>query len=141
MGEESVEDLREIGELLAYLKEPEPPKGMKDAFRKAAGSSNKFLNMAPKVIKSPPCQEAIRMARNRPWPISDSNLLADDAGPLITWPLGGHQRPEQGTGRISAFTACKSSAKTKSSCAGGASRRGFGFSGTGSWPIRANPFR
>jgi 4-hydroxy-3-polyprenylbenzoate decarboxylase len=27
MGEESVQALREVGKLLAYLKEPEPPKG------------------------------------------------------------------------------------------------------------------
>src|SRR5271166_934618 len=30
MGEESTDALREVGQLLAYLKEPEPPKGLKD---------------------------------------------------------------------------------------------------------------
>ncbi len=34
MGEESVTALREVGKLLAYLKEPEPPKGLKDAWNK-----------------------------------------------------------------------------------------------------------
>ena len=34
MGADSVTELREIGKLLAYLKEPEPPKGMKDAMEK-----------------------------------------------------------------------------------------------------------
>ena len=34
MGEESVQALREVGKLLAYLKEPEPPKGLKDAWDK-----------------------------------------------------------------------------------------------------------
>ncbi|MET0681987.1 MAG: 3-octaprenyl-4-hydroxybenzoate decarboxylase, partial [Casimicrobiaceae bacterium] len=33
MGEESVAALREVGKLLAFLKEPEPPKGLKDAWQ------------------------------------------------------------------------------------------------------------
>ena len=34
MGESSVEALRAVGKLLAFLKEPEPPKGLKDAWSK-----------------------------------------------------------------------------------------------------------
>jgi len=39
MGEESVESLREVGKLLAYLKEPEPPSGLKDAWASCRCSS------------------------------------------------------------------------------------------------------
>ena len=49
MGEESVEALREVGQLLAFLKEPEPPKGMKDAWQKMP-IFKQVLNMAPKVV-------------------------------------------------------------------------------------------
>ena len=49
MGEENVEALREVGKLLAFLKEPEPPKGMKDAWDKLP-VFKQVLNMAPKEI-------------------------------------------------------------------------------------------
>ena len=87
MGAESVTALREIGELLAYLKEPEPPKGMKDAMEKLP-VFKQVLNMAPKVVKSPHCQEVVlegdeidlsRYPIQTCWP--------EDAGPLITWAL------------------------------------------------------
>ena len=47
MGEDSVEALREVGELLAFLKEPEPPKGMRDAWEKLP-AFKQVLNMSPK---------------------------------------------------------------------------------------------
>lgn len=87
MGAESVEALREVGKLLAFLKEPEPPKGMQDAWEKWP-LFKKVLSMAPKLIKSAPCQEAVlegaevdlgRYPIQTCWP--------EDAGPLITWPL------------------------------------------------------
>ncbi len=87
MGAESVTELRGIGELLAYLKEPEPPKGMKDAMEKLP-VFKKVLNMAPKVINSPPCQEVIRQGDEvdlSVFPIQ--TCWPDDAAPLITWPL------------------------------------------------------
>jgi len=34
MGEDDPARLREVGKLLAYLKEPEPPKGLRDAWEK-----------------------------------------------------------------------------------------------------------
>jgi len=58
MGEDDVKELREIGKLLAYLKEPEPPKGMKDAWQKLP-VYRKVLDMAPKVLKSAPCQQHV----------------------------------------------------------------------------------
>jgi 4-hydroxy-3-polyprenylbenzoate decarboxylase len=87
MGEESVEALREVGKLLAFLKEPEPPRGMKDAWEKLP-AFKQVLNMAPRVVKSAPCQEVIIEG-------DDVDLSAlpiqtcwpGDAGPLITWGL------------------------------------------------------
>ena len=87
MGEESVEALREVGKLLAMLKEPDPPKGMKDAWGKLP-LYRKVLDMAPKERKSAPCQqvvvegEAVDLSR-----IPVQTCWPDDAGPLITWGL------------------------------------------------------
>ncbi|WP_031437583.1 4-hydroxy-3-polyprenylbenzoate decarboxylase [Methylobacter tundripaludum] len=87
MGADSVTELRGIGELLAYLKEPEPPKGMKDAWEKFP-VFKQVLNMAPKVISSPPCQELVREGDEidlGDYPIQ--TCWPEDAAPLITWPL------------------------------------------------------
>lgn len=87
MGEDSVEALREVGKLLAFLKEPEPPKGMKDAWDKLP-IFRQVLNMGPKVVKKAPCQEqviegdAIDLAD---YPIQ--LCWPEDAAPLITWGL------------------------------------------------------
>lgn len=87
MGEDEVEQLREIGKLLAFLKEPEPPKGMKDAWSKLP-IFKQVLNMAPKVVKQAPCQTHVfqgdevdlgRLPIQTCWP--------GDAAPLVTWPL------------------------------------------------------
>lgn len=87
MGEESVEALREVGKLLAFLKEPEPPKGMKDAWDKLP-VFKQVLNMAPKVVKTAPCQETVIEGDD----VNLANLPIQtcwpgDAGPLITWGL------------------------------------------------------
>jgi 4-hydroxy-3-polyprenylbenzoate decarboxylase len=58
MGEESVAALREVGKLLAFLKEPDPPRGMKEAWR-TLPIFKKVLDMAPKVRRGPPCQEQV----------------------------------------------------------------------------------
>ncbi|MFN0038437.1 MAG: 4-hydroxy-3-polyprenylbenzoate decarboxylase [Burkholderiales bacterium] len=87
MGEESVEALREVGRLLAYLREPEPPKGLKDAWDKLP-VLKQVMNMAPKMVSSAPCQEVI-------WEGADVDLARlpiqtcwpGDVGPLITWGL------------------------------------------------------
>ncbi|MEQ1621139.1 MAG: 4-hydroxy-3-polyprenylbenzoate decarboxylase [Methylococcales bacterium] len=87
MGAQSVSELRGIGELLAYLKEPEPPKGMKDAWEKFP-VFKQVLNMAPKLVTSPPCQELIRVGDEidlSDYPIQ--TCWPEDAAPLITWPL------------------------------------------------------
>jgi len=87
MGEDSVAALREVGTLLAYLKEPDPPKGLKDAWDKLP-VLKQVLNMAPKLLDRAPCQEIVwkgkdvdlsRLPIQTCWP--------GDAGPLITWGL------------------------------------------------------
>lgn len=87
MGASDTKALRQIGETLAYLKEPEPPKGMRDALDKLP-LVKQVLSMAPKVVSNPSCQH------NQ---ISDSDVdlnklpiwtcWPDDAAPLLTWGL------------------------------------------------------
>lgn len=87
MGEPSVTALRGVGELLSQLKEPEPPKGMKDAINKIPVFKN-VLHMAPKLVKKPPCQELTRIGEEidlYEYPIQ--TCWPEDVGPLITWPL------------------------------------------------------
>jgi 4-hydroxy-3-polyprenylbenzoate decarboxylase len=87
MGEDSIEALREVGKLLAFLKEPDPPRGMKEAW-KTLPVFKKVLDMAPKTIRKAPCQEVIlegeevdlgKLPVQTCWP--------GDAAPLITWGL------------------------------------------------------
>ena len=101
MGEDKVEALREVGKLLAMLKEPSPPKGMKDAWKQLP-MFKKVLDMAPKKIKNAACQQHVIEGdavdlKNIPvqtcWP--------GDAGPLITWGLvitRGPEKPRQNLG-------------------------------------------
>ncbi len=101
MGADDVDALREVGRLLAFLKEPEPPKGMRDAWEKLP-VFKKVLDMAPKKIGRPPCQERViesedvdlaRLPIQTCWP--------EDAGPLITWGLvvtRGPNKPRQNLG-------------------------------------------
>ena len=58
MGEESVEALREVGKLLAFLKEPEPPKGLKDAWKQLP-IFKQIMNMSPKTVRRGVCQEKV----------------------------------------------------------------------------------
>ncbi len=87
MGQNNVEALREVGKLLAYLKEPDPPKGIKDLWSKLP-VFKQVLNMPAKVVRKAPCQEVIlsgndvdlsKIPVQRCWP--------GDAAPLITWGL------------------------------------------------------
>ncbi|HQR54743.1 MAG TPA: 4-hydroxy-3-polyprenylbenzoate decarboxylase [Burkholderiaceae bacterium] len=88
MGAADVSALRDVGELLASLKEPEAPKGMRDALGKVALLKSALWDMAPKEVRSAPCQEIVwegeqvdlsRLPIQTCWP--------GDAGPLITWGL------------------------------------------------------
>jgi 4-hydroxy-3-polyprenylbenzoate decarboxylase len=92
---DSTKALREIGKLLAFLKEPEPPKGLRDAWEKLP-IFRQILNMAPNIISSAPCQENIiegtdvdlsQLPIQTCWP--------DDIAPLITWGLVITKGPHQ----------------------------------------------
>lgn len=87
MGQESVAALREVGKLLAYLKEPDPPKGLRDAWEKLP-VLKQVLNMTPKIVSSAACQEVVwegqavdltKLPIQTCWP--------GDVAPLITWGL------------------------------------------------------
>jgi 4-hydroxy-3-polyprenylbenzoate decarboxylase len=87
MGAESVDELRDVGRLLAGLKEPEPVKGLKDA-GKLLQMAKAVWDMKPAVQRSAPFQEVVREGEavdlgelpvQTCWP--------GDAGPLITWGL------------------------------------------------------
>ncbi len=95
MGQDSVEALREVGKLLAYLKEPEPPKGLKDLWEKLP-VFKQVLNMPAKVLKKAPCQEVVltgddvdlsKIPVQRCWP--------GDAAPLVTWGLSVTKGPHK----------------------------------------------
>jgi len=101
LGQESVGELREVGRLLAALKEPEAPRGLRDALDKLP-LFRKVLDMAPKEVRHAPCREVA-------WEAGDVDLgrlpvqtcWPDDAGPLITWGLvvtRGPERPRQNMG-------------------------------------------
>lgn len=87
MGADSIDALRDIGKLLSFLKEPDPPKGLKDAW-KSLPVFKKVLDMAPKTVKNAACQQVIiegdevdltQLPIQTCWP--------EDAAPLITWGL------------------------------------------------------
>jgi 4-hydroxy-3-polyprenylbenzoate decarboxylase len=87
MGASGAAELREVGKLLAYLKEPEPPSGLRDLWNKFP-VFKRVLDMAPKERSSPPCHELVHegsavdlaaLPVQTCWP--------GDAGPLITWGL------------------------------------------------------
>lgn len=87
MGARDLKALRDIGEILAYLRQPDAPKGMRDLWDKAP-LLKQVLHMAPKVVRNPPCQYHAKQGAD-----VDLNLLPiqtcwpGDAAPLITWPL------------------------------------------------------
>ena len=87
LGADSLADLRDVGRLLASLKEPEPPKGLKDA-GKLFHMAKAVWDMKPALQRSAPCQDVVlegdeidlgRLPVQHCWP--------GDAGPLITWGL------------------------------------------------------
>lgn len=87
MGQDSVQALREVGKLLAYLKEPDPPKGLKDAWRKLP-VLKQVLHMAPKVVSSAPCQEIVWEGEKVDlYQLPIQTCWPGDIGPLITWGL------------------------------------------------------
>jgi 4-hydroxy-3-polyprenylbenzoate decarboxylase len=101
MGVENAAALRGIGELLAYLREPDPPRGLRDLWEKLP-IYRQVMNMAPKLRSAAPCQQIV-------WEGGDVDLARlpvqtcwpQDAGPLITWGLTvtrGPAKPRQNLG-------------------------------------------
>ena len=87
MGQSDVSELREVGKLLAFLKEPEPPKGIKEALGQIP-VFKQVLNMPAKEVRKAPCQQVVlsgddvdltKLPIQHCWP--------GDAAPLITWGL------------------------------------------------------
>ena len=90
MGIEAAEPaaaLRELGALLATLREPEPPRGWRDAWEKLPLLKS-VLAMEPRAVTRAPCQEVVlegpgvdlsRLPVQTCWP--------GDVAPLITWGL------------------------------------------------------
>ena len=95
MGQEDVSALRDVGELLAFLKEPEPPKGLLDLWEKRH-DFKQVLNMPVKVVKKAPCQQVVlegdqvdldKLPIQTCWP--------GDAAPLVTWALAVTRGPDK----------------------------------------------
>jgi len=87
-GGDARETLRDIGKLLAFLKEPEPPKGFRDVLERWIPIGRQVMHMAPKEVTSPACREVVWEGRD----VDLSRLPIQtcwpgDAGPLITWGL------------------------------------------------------
>jgi len=88
-GEErrNARDMREVGEMLAFLRQPEPPGGFKEAFSMLPLLKT-VMAMKPKTVSSAPCQEVVLTGDD----IDLNNLpiqtcWPDEPAPLITWPL------------------------------------------------------
>ncbi len=88
MGADKVAALRDVGELLASLREPEPPRGLRDAFAKVGMLKAALWDMAPRTLRTAPCQEIViegddvdlsTLPIQHCWP--------EDVAPLVTWGL------------------------------------------------------
>jgi len=95
MGQKNLGALREVGELLAYLRQPDPPKGLRDAWEKLP-ILKQVLNMAPKLVKKAPCQQNVQQGEEVDLnSIPIQTCWPEDAGPLVTWPLVITRGPEK----------------------------------------------
>jgi len=87
MGQEDISGLRDVGKLLAFLKEPTPPTGWKDLWQ-SLPSYKSVLNIPASVLRKAPCQEVVLEGDD-----IDLGMLPvqtcwpGDAAPLVTWPL------------------------------------------------------
>lgn len=95
MGQDSVDALRDVGELLAFLKEPDPPKGLRDLWEKRH-DFKQVLNMPVSQVRSAPCQEVVlesdqvdldQLPIQTCWP--------GDVAPLVTWALAITRGPDK----------------------------------------------
>jgi len=95
MGAEDTEALRAIGRLLAFLKEPDPPKGLREAWQ-SLPVFKKVLDMAPKRVRSGAAQERVLEGQDVDLgTLPVQTCWPGDAGPLITWGLVVTRGPER----------------------------------------------
>jgi len=95
MGQDSVDALRDVGELLAFLKEPEPPKGLRDLWEKRH-DFKQVLNMPVSQVRNAPCQEVVLEADQvdlDQLPIQ--TCWPGDVAPLVTWALAITRGPDK----------------------------------------------
>jgi 4-hydroxy-3-polyprenylbenzoate decarboxylase len=101
MGVADAGALREVGRMLAFLREPEPPKGLRDLWEKFP-VWKQLLNMPPKIVSNGSCQETILESREVDLArLPVQTCWPQDAGPLITWGLTvtrGPSKPRQNLG-------------------------------------------
>ena len=101
MGEDDVEALREVGEMLAFLKAPEPPRGLREAWEKLP-AFRKVLDMNPREVGRAPCQQNVMTGEEVDLGVLPvQTCWPGDAGPLITWALvvtRGPEAPRQNLG-------------------------------------------
>jgi 4-hydroxy-3-polyprenylbenzoate decarboxylase len=96
MGATEVGELREVGLLLASLKEPEPPKGLKDAGR-LLQMAKALWDMKPLAVRHAPCQEVVLQGNEVDLgSLPVQTCWPEDAGPLITWGLVITRGPQGG---------------------------------------------
>ena len=101
MGQEDIDGLRDVGKLMAFLKEPTPPSGWKDIWQKLP-SYKQVLNVSPNVKKSAQCQDIVIKEGEidlSMFPIQ--TCWPGDVAPLVTWPLvitRGPQKERQNLG-------------------------------------------
>jgi len=90
-------ELRQVGEMLAFLKQPEPPGGFREALEMVPLLKT-VVAMRPRSVSSAPCQEVVlkgtdidlgRLPVQTCWP--------DEPAPLITWPLVVTKGPSHGS--------------------------------------------
>ncbi len=103
LGRETVADLRELGEQLAMLREPQPPNGLREAWRQLP-IYRQALAMRPRRVGSGPCREVVQEGNavdlgslpiQTCWP--------DDAGPLLSWGLVVTRGPQGGRQNIGIY--------------------------------------
>jgi 4-hydroxy-3-polyprenylbenzoate decarboxylase len=97
------DQLRALGETLAFLKQPEPPEGWREALDMLPMVKT-VMTMRPKTVSSAPCQEIVwtgdeidlaRLPIQTCWP--------GEPAPLITWPLVVTQGPNPGGDKADNF--------------------------------------
>ena len=83
----TAQDLREVGELLAFMRQPEPPKGVGDAL-KLAPLIKTVMAMRPKIVRKAPCQEVVLKGKDASLDrLPIQTCWPGEPAPLITWPL------------------------------------------------------